>query len=96
MRAWFADGPREQKSGHKEGPGIIAPTLAKEKPLGARGRVEVSYLELFPYGLLGEQAIELVPKLRSRAPRSGGGPGVCIALAISQTDAHHRILPRLD
>jgi hypothetical protein len=75
---------------------MIAPTFAEEKPLRARGHVEVSYLELLPCGLLGQQAIELVPKLRSRAPRSGGGPSVRIALAIPQTDAYHHVIARLD
>jgi hypothetical protein len=35
----------------------MALAFAKEKPLRARGHVEISYLELFPCGLLGEQAI---------------------------------------
>src|SRR5215217_5500040 len=43
--------------------GTIAPTLQRLEPLGACGHVEVSYLILFPCGLLGEQAVELMPKL---------------------------------
>src|SRR3712207_4287014 len=72
------------------------PGPRQREPLGARRHVEVSYLKLFPCGLLGEQAIDLVFKLRSRPPRSAASPHVRLALALPQTDSHHRALGWLD
>src|SRR5215216_3766628 len=37
-----------------------------------------------------------MPELRSRSPRSGGSPGVRIALGLPQTDAYHRLFAGLD
>src|SRR5215217_2309349 len=61
----------------------------------APGWVEVGHLHFHPRRFLAQQHVYLVPKLRSRSPRSGGCKRVVVSLGIPVGDYDEPVVSKL-